>query len=236
MNGIKSRMDAPIDYTEASAASFVPAPWTLTGEAWAVPQVQRAADVAAFVPPGCTVVAWRGWTPGGYVCVDYHTSPVGPYREIIFVPALVRHGRAWGFHISHIYVDSAASVVGGRGNWWLPKELLVFAIKQHESTTRLHVTAQAQPVATGTFTDNGRISVPFSNRWLPLYLLQARADQLRRSAFWATGHMGLANGALDLLDTVLLPQPTHVVRLPLLHVQHFELCFEAGKDVHPSLR
>ena len=209
----------------------VPAPWTLTGEAWAVPQLQRADDVATVVPPGCSIVAWRGWTPGGYVCVDYHTSPVGPYREIIFVPALVRHGWRWGFHISHIYVDSAASVAGGRGNWWLPKELLAFAINKRGSTTLFRADHKAQPVATGVFTDNGRISLPFNNRWLPLHLLQAHADHFRRSAFWATGRIGVANGTLDLLDTARLPHLDHVVRLPLLHVQQFELRFEVGQDV-----
>lgn len=215
----------------ARLETFVPAPWTLTGEAWAVPQLQRAADVAKYVPSGSAIVAWCGWTPGGYVCVDYHTSPVGPYREIIFVPALVRHGGQWGFHISHIYVDSAASVAGGRGNWWLPKDLLAFGITKHASTTLFHTDHAAQPVATGVFTDNGRISLPFTNRWLPLHLLQARAAQFRRSAFWATGRIGVANGALDLLDTALLPRLDHVVRLPLLHVQQFTLRFEVGKDV-----
>ncbi len=211
--------------------SFLPAPWTLTGEAWIVPQLQRAGDVAAYVPLGCSIVSWRGWTPGGYVCVDYHTSPVGPYREILFVPALVRRGWQWGFHISHIYVDSAASVAGGRGNWWLPKNLLAFDIKQHGNTTLFRADYTAHPVASGVFTDSEKTSLPFNNRLFPLYLLQARADQLRRSAFWATGRIGVANGALDLHDTALLPWLDHVVRLPLLHVQQFKLRFEAGEDV-----
>jgi len=217
--------------------TFVPAPWTLTGEAWAVPLLQHADDVAAYVPPGCSIVAWRGWTPGGYVCVDYHNSPVGPYREIIFVPALVRHGWQWGFHVSHIYVDNTESVAGGRGNWWLPKELLAFDIKKHDSAMLFRAEHQAQPVASGVFTDNGRISLPFTNRWVPLHLLQARTQHFRRSAFWATGRIGVANGALDLLDTTLLPRLDHVVRLPLLHVQEFTLRFEAGQDVgDPSHR
>lgn len=222
-HGVRSKM--------GMLETFVPAPWTLTGEAWVVPQLQRVTDVAAFVPPACSIVAWRGWTPGGYVCVDYHMSPVGPYREIIFVPALVRRGWRWGFHISQIYVDSAASVAGGRGNWWLPKNLLAFATKKHGSTTLFRTDHEGQPIASGVFTDSGQVSLPFSNRWLPLHLLQARADHLRRSAFWATGRIGVANGALDLLDTALLPRLDLVVRLPLLHVPQFNLRFEVGQDV-----
>ena len=231
MNSMTLTMDDPVNFDSSSAAPFVEAPWTLTGEAWVVPQLQHADDVAAFVPPGCSVVAWRGWTPGGYVCVDYHTSPVGPYREIIFVPALVRHGWRWGFHISHIYVDSAASVAGGRGNWWLPKDLLAFKSERHGDTTLLRADHQAQAVVTGVFTDSGQISLPFNNRLLPLHLLQARVGHFRRSAFWATGHIGVANGTLDLLGTALLPRLSQVVRLPLLHVQQFKLRFEAGKNL-----
>jgi hypothetical protein len=228
---MKSIKDVPVNFVKPAAAPFVPAPWTLTGEAWVVPQLQRVDAVAAYVPPGCAIVAWRGWTLGGYVCVDYHTSPVGPYREIIFVPALVRRGWRWGFHISHIYVDSAASVGGGRGNWWLPKDLLTFAITKHENTTLFRADHEAQSIAWGVFTHNKLISLPFNNRQLPLHLLQAHADRVRRSAFWATGRIGVANGALDLLDTTRLPQLSFVVRLPLLHVQQFKLCFEVGQNV-----
>ncbi len=223
--------NAQVDPRKASAVSFVPAPWTLTGEAWVVPQLQRVDDVAAYVPPDCSIVAWRGWTLGGYMCVHYHTSPVGPYCEIVFVPALVRRGWRLGFHISHIYVDNPESVAGGRGNWWLPKNLLVFDIKKQKDTALFRSFNNMQPVASGVFTDSGKIGLPFTNRWVPLHLLQARAHQLRRSAFWATGRVGVANGALDVLDTTLLPRLKKVVRLPLLHVQEFKLRFEAGQDV-----
>ena len=59
--------------------------------------------------------------------VDYTTSPVGPYREILASPALRRDvGRVPRMAVPFIAVDSATSVHGGRTNWHLPKVLAEF--------------------------------------------------------------------------------------------------------------
>ena len=57
--------------------------------------------------------------------IRYIDSPVGPYREIIAVPALVRRPFPQA-NVAFIAVDSEASVVGGRANWALPKVLARF--------------------------------------------------------------------------------------------------------------
>ncbi|OZC84709.1 hypothetical protein CH254_20105 [Rhodococcus sp. 06-412-2C] len=59
--------------------------------------------------------------------VDYVTSPVGPYREILASPVLRRDvGRTPRMAVPFIAVDSATSVHGGRTNWHLPKVLAEF--------------------------------------------------------------------------------------------------------------
>ena len=57
--------------------------------------------------------------------IGYIDSPVGPYREIIVAPALVRRPFPQA-NVAFIAVDSEASVVGGRSNWALPKVLARF--------------------------------------------------------------------------------------------------------------
>jgi hypothetical protein len=54
---------------------------------------------------------------------QYRQSPVGEYREIIVAPALLRWQGRIGAWISHIVVDSEASMIAGRSIWGLPKEL-----------------------------------------------------------------------------------------------------------------
>lgn len=220
-----------MDDLEVRSTCYVPAPWALTGQGWVVPQLQHVDEIAAYVPEGLQIVGWHGWTPGGYVCVDYETSPVGPYREILFVPALVRLDRKIGFHVSHIYVDNAASVVGGQKNWWLPKDLLRFTVERQEHTIIFRADRNDAAVATGVWTDTAALRIPFNNRWLPLTLLQAQAGRFRRSHFWARGRIGTANGALDVCDGVSLPRPTRIIRLPLLSISHFELVFEQGTTI-----
>lgn len=59
--------------------------------------------------------------------VDYTTSPVGPYREILASPVMRRDvGKIPRMAVPFIAVDSATSVHGGRTNWHLPKVLAEF--------------------------------------------------------------------------------------------------------------
>lgn len=62
--------------------------------------------------------------------VDYLTSPVGPYREILASPVLRRPGSGLGpmprMSVPFIAVDSEVSVHGGRTHWHLPKVMADF--------------------------------------------------------------------------------------------------------------
>lgn len=62
--------------------------------------------------------------------VDYLSSPVGPYREILASPVLRRPGHGLGamprMSVPFIAVDSDVSVHGGRTHWHLPKVLANF--------------------------------------------------------------------------------------------------------------
>ncbi len=63
--------------------------------------------------------------------VDYLSSPVGPYREILASPVLRRPGPGLGamprMSVPFIAVDSEVSAHGGRTHWHLPKVMAEFA-------------------------------------------------------------------------------------------------------------
>jgi hypothetical protein len=64
-----------------------------------------------------------------FACVDYQASNCGPYRELLFVPGVLRAfdgRRHWS--VSRIFVSTVQSLVNGRRNWGLPKELAQFDI------------------------------------------------------------------------------------------------------------
>ena len=98
---------------------FPPAPWQLAGECW-IGLFQADQDVPCPAPwqpvlsPRLSVVALMRYREG---TLQYDELMVGP---------LVRHGTRMGLWVGHIWVDSAASLWGGRRIWSLPKELATF--------------------------------------------------------------------------------------------------------------
>lgn len=92
----------------SDAPALVPAPWQLTGRA--------------------VVGLWHRGSGSGprwtsIALIDYATSDVGAYGELIAGHGPVRQGGATGVSVDRIWVDSPASMVGGRLNWGLGKEL-----------------------------------------------------------------------------------------------------------------
>jgi hypothetical protein len=99
-----------------------PAPWTLAGDGYIVmlelPEAARRER--SFIPD-----ALRGRFEGRYsllMALDYHSSNVGPYRELLFIPGRFRARRGLCWSITKIYVSSWSSVKNGKLNWGIPKE------------------------------------------------------------------------------------------------------------------
>lgn len=90
-----------------------PAPWQLTGRGLVV--LLRSKER----------VAGRGalgrFASVGFV--DYDRSDVGPYRELLFVPHVVRRGGWVGPTVRDIWVTLQASAVSGNANWGLTKSV-----------------------------------------------------------------------------------------------------------------
>src|SRR5688500_13427966 len=99
-------------------AASAPAPWPTVLDA--VLWFHRAAPEARERLPA----ALRGRralpvTVGALI--RYRETPVGPYHEVLASPMLLAGARGPEAVVPFIAVDSAASVVGGRENWALPK-------------------------------------------------------------------------------------------------------------------
>ena len=122
----------PIMETEPK---YPPAPWRLTGSA--VVSVQLARARTARIPPELKVLrVWPGMTVGGIYLARYGPGSTLEYGELIVFSAVVRAGGRVGGWVSHIYVDSAESMAGGREIWGLPKELAEFEWGSETVTVR----------------------------------------------------------------------------------------------------
>lgn len=182
---------------------IAPAPWQLRGRAYAfmlkAGQQQRLEQAGAPAELGA---------PGGsrsiMMFVDYHTSDVGPYHELLFIPGHYRFpdGRRYP-SIGRIYVSNQDSVDNGRSNWGIPKELADFDVVRGDNTDQVTVSLGGQPFCRLALTHNRR-SIPVSSTWLPqkmLTLAQLRDEKMfrytpvsrggltlsRLEEFWADG-------------------------------------------------
>jgi len=108
--------------------NIVPAPWKLRAEGYVLaiklPMPRGRAELfarteledARFGQFGCVMF------------IEYSASPVGPYRELLFIPGTFRFGNMRLPSITKIYVSSRASVDSGQHNWGIPKELADFDV------------------------------------------------------------------------------------------------------------
>ncbi|CAE7226416.1 unnamed protein product [Rhizoctonia solani] len=115
-------------------------PWTLEAEAWwilpAIPMPWQAKELprGALDPQeSATFQESQATYQGGLGTIQlirYHSSPVGPYDELLYVPGQMNFKAGGsslsGLSITRIYVSSFASVVNGRRNWNIPKRLARF--------------------------------------------------------------------------------------------------------------
>ena len=112
------------------------APWTLQGHAIQTLHLVNIDQVRPLIPLKLEIISvWPGKTLASVYLSNYGSGSVLEYSELIVVPALINYQRKIGAWISHIYVDNADSVAGGREIWGLPKELAKFTWEQGKYVT-----------------------------------------------------------------------------------------------------
>lgn len=122
------------DDAKSTGVIEAPAPWRLRGRAYisVLRLPQKLLDEDSFIPD--SLRGKRVPSPHGYLMfVDYASTPVGPYHELLFIPGAFRFedGRR-RLSISRIFVSSMASVVNGNRNWGIPKDVAQFDVRYRD--------------------------------------------------------------------------------------------------------
>ncbi|MBD2497759.1 acetoacetate decarboxylase family protein [Nostoc sp. FACHB-280] len=116
--------------------SYPATPWILLGKAIASLHLVNINQVRSLIPAEFQIFSvWPGKTLGCVYLSDYREGSVLEYSELIVAPAIVSYQNQIGAWISHIYVDNADSVAGGREIWGLPKELAEFTWENDKRVT-----------------------------------------------------------------------------------------------------
>jgi hypothetical protein len=113
-----------------------PAPWRLQGNGYILLYrfTKNFVKNNAFLSVDYFRKYWG--LVGSVMLVDYYTSNVGAYQELLFIPSMFDFSGKKAFHISKIYVSTADSVHNGIENWGIPKELADFEIDTIDKNTK----------------------------------------------------------------------------------------------------
>ncbi|MBO0932559.1 acetoacetate decarboxylase family protein [Fibrella aquatilis] len=209
-----------------------PPPWTLHGDGLVLiahfPEafVREHGFLADFQQRG-----YRGWV-GTVMLVDYKTSNVGPYRELLFIPGLFSIRGRTTFSISKIYVSTQVSVDNGIENWGIPKEQADFDIIHEPDGSTTYMVSQGGTPFFSVRVKTGGLSFPVSTKLLPGFqVTQQRRNETLLTAPTATGKGQFAS-LYDLqIDPAFFPDIAQGTRLATIAVRDFTMVFPNGERV-----
>jgi acetoacetate decarboxylase len=143
--------------------SYPPAPWEMVGQLWlSLFRVREPVD--DLRPAGTYGAAFVSYEPG---------SPL-TYSELLVARLTEDQGHGRCVTITDIWVDSPASVAGGRELWAIPKELCDFELDTSHrgplSSTDWAASYGRRPIVSASFTDVSRamVRLPFKGgTWQP---------------------------------------------------------------------
>lgn len=162
--------------------SHPPPPWTLRGDAIALPLFlpRRRVDI----PPPLSAAVPGPLVPAVVVAARYGPGSSLVYDELA-VLACVRHSARPGVQIVGLWVNEPASVEGGRSIWGLAKELARFEWADEAGAVGVSICADREPLARFRARPlSPAVPLPFP---LALRVFQVRAGQVEsfRVRLWA---------------------------------------------------
>jgi hypothetical protein len=169
--------------------------------------------------------SFEGDFVGTVMLVDYATSAVGPYHELLFVPGRMKFDKKKLFSISKIYVSSQDSVENGIANWGIPKELANFKItKPTEKETIIEVMTEGKTFFKAHLR-NRSFSFPITTKFFPLKLAQKLHNDLLITNSPAKGKASFAKMLDIVVDNKFFPPISQLKPLTILAVEDFEMIF-----------
>ena len=197
-------------------------PWQLTGNGLILLYHFPRSFVEPWLAPESRAAYCGGI--GAVICVDYVTSNVGPYRELLFIPGSFGRQQR-DYSISRIFVSTLVSVVSGQVNWAIPKQLAAFTVGP--SFQHFSASYQGTPFFRLDATAVGPY-IPLRTTWSPVQpaLIQHRAkNTLLRTRPFGRAAMQLARVRNVASDGVHFPAVGRFRPLVALFAHGFSLTF-----------
>lgn len=202
-----------------------PAPWQLKGEGYLM--LYRFSN-EFLKKEGCISEKLKPflWMNFGMVMlVNYQVSPVGPYGELLFIPGMFHYEGKYYWHISKIYVSSLDSVMNGRANWGIPKEMAEFKFESFEQGVKsAQVTVNGKMGFNCLFKDKS-FGFPLSTSILPFQFIQPLNGKEYVTHPNGSGKAFFSKSMELETGQGLFPSIETQTRLACLHIPNFSLAF-----------
>lgn len=213
------------------------APWDLKGKGYIIlyPLSKKYVESQAMLP-----TFLKGHSKGGLgavMIVNYESSNVGPYSELLFIPGKFHFASQSLNTISKIYVSTMASVNNGINNWGIPKELAEFkfelleteSLSSNSSTLeKITVTKNGSLIAEWII-HSGRIPFPVNTKLMPFPLVQQQDDKNYYTTFQGKGTGYLCHVNYHKVNRKLFPDFISRPYLAAIKVDPFKLIFHPAK-------
>lgn len=211
---------------------MAPAPWQLQGQGYIL-ALRLPADLldnGSFLDPSAAVQ--RRGRMAYVMFVDYATSDVGPYHELLFIPGSLPFSDGRHPSISKIYVSSQASVVNGQANWGIPKKLCEFDVRYGaDGIDCVRLSLDGQVFAELDFSHH-LFRLPFNGRLLPARLRTLGQYWQGREFIYApaaSGHIKPARLRRVRIDPAHFPDLAQGRVLACVKVTDFAMQFPVAK-------
>lgn len=213
----------------------IPAPWNLTGNGYILlfKFSEEFVSTRGFIPPYFKDRFQHGL--GSIMLVDYHSSTAGPYQELLFIPGKFLHQGQQLHTITKIYVSTPTSVINGRSNWGIPKELANFnftPLDQHND--KIAVTVNGNSVME-IHLKSGWLSFPVHTTLLPFPLVQNLDQKIYYTKFIGKGTGKLAKVVDINVNQKYFPDIGAVKPLAVLKISNFKLTFPIARMVEEKM-
>ncbi len=208
---------------------IIPAPWLLRGDGYMLFYKFSREWVAEYgqVPPALAG-SFDGFF-GSVMLANYHESPVGPYRELLFMPGKFRTLQGRRYSITNIAVDSEASTRSGQANWGIPKVTRQFRAEREGDTEHIQVLGADGLPYFDIRLRSGGLRFPITTALMPIRLYQIWEGKTFLTDPQGSG-MGQLARVLDVqVNSELFPDICRTRPLLALRVTNFTMQFPASR-------
>lgn len=199
-----------------------PAPWDLKGEGvilvykFSKNWVEQQGQLPDYL---------KGKFSGGLgylMLVNYTQSPVGPYRELLFIPGKFKNQGKQS--ITRIFVDSEQSTLNGRANWGIPKETMDFDWEEERGKIHIQVKSQGETFFSCEINPFG-FSFPANTKLLPIDLYQEGEGKKFFTKPSGKGKARLAKVKIRQVNASFFPPIDQKKPLMAVHIRPFQIHF-----------